>query len=247
MENLDYAYEPNEIESDMFLSEIPISLMKENIKSQFIEPLEFRKKDHLTTFLNMYHYSKENADAYEEEDSENIIELRTDFYSFMLAMLRNYLGLGFVDFDDMSEEDQDNLIHYTYRFFIMNIKKNFVTFIINTINKNKESYIQIDEKNKDVTTLSFKKEITDPYDIVIISELGNIIDDILSSDIDIDEFFENCDDENSLETRYVKKAFDDMKITGNFIPYYIEMIDSDFRSEIESKIRNKILKKYKKK
>lgn len=247
MDSYEYGYVPNEIESDMFLSEIPISLMKENIKSQFEDPLEHRKKDHLTTFLNMYHYSKENADAYEDEDLDNIIELRDDFYAFMIQMFRQYLGIGFVNFDDLGEEKQDNLIHYTYRFFLMNIKKNFVNFVINTINKNKEMYVNEDEKKKDVTTLSFKKEVTDPADIAIISELGNIIDDILSEEIDIDDFFELCDNDNTLETRFVMKAFDDMVITGNFITPYIDMIDSDFRSEIESKIRNIILKKYKKK
>ena len=70
---------------------------------------------------------------------------------------------------------------------------------------------------------------------------------ILSQDIDIDDFFENCDDDECLETRFVASAFDKMKLTGNFVENYIEMLDDDFKSEIESKVRNKILKKYKKK
>jgi hypothetical protein len=246
MDMFDYGYEPNEIESDMFLSEIPVSLMKENIKAQFNDPLEHRKKDHLTTFLNMYHYSKENADAYEDEDMDNIVELRDEFYAFMQQIFREYLGIGFVNFDDMSEEKQDKLIHYTYRFFLMNIKKNFVCFIINYIEEHRDELGIDDEKKKDVTTLALKKEITDPKDVAILSELGNIINDILASDIDIDEFLDKCDDDATLETSIVKKAFDDMEITGNFIDNYINMVDDDFRSEIESKIRNKILKKYKK-
>ena len=35
-----------------------------------------------------------------------------------------------------------------------------------------------------------------------------------------------------------------MKVTGNFIDKYIDMIDDDFKSEIQSKIRNKILRNY---
>ena len=103
------------------------------------------------------------------------------------------------------------------------------------------------DKMKDVTTLSFKKEVTDPEDISILGNLSSIIDEILSQDIDLDLFFDTCDNESTLETRFVSKAYDDAKITGNFIQPYIDMIDSDFKSGIESKIRNKILKKYKKK
>ena len=104
MEYFDFDYTPNEITSDMFLSEVPVSLMKENIIAQFEDPLEFRKKDHITTFISMYRYSKENVDAYEDEELDSIIELRDDFYAFMRRMFKNYLGIGFVDFDDLSEE-----------------------------------------------------------------------------------------------------------------------------------------------
>lgn len=251
MSKLELFYEPNEIESDMLLSEMPLSLMKENIIAQFEDPLEYRKKDHITTFLNMYEYSKENADLSEDEEMDNVIELRDDFYSFMQKLFKDYLNIGFVDFDDESEEDQDNLIHFTYRYFIMNIKKNFVSYILNWIDDHKEVLMDTDDdKKKDVTSMSFKKEITDPTDIYILSNLSDIIDMTLNElveDVLIDEFFEKCGDEDCLETRIVSNAFENMKITGNFVEKYVDMLDSDFKSEIESKVRNKILKRYKKK
>ena len=251
MSKLELFYEPNEIESDMLLSEMPLSLMKENIIAQFEDPLEYRKKDHITTFLNMYEYSKENADLSEDEEMDNVIELRDDFYSFMQKLFKDYLNIGFVDFDDESEEDQDNLIHFTYRYFIMNIKKNFVSYILNWIDDHKEVLMDADDdKKKDVTSMSFKKEITDPTDIYILSNLSDIIDMTLNElveDVLIDEFFEKCGDEDCLETRIVSNAFENMKITGNFVEKYVDMLDSDFKSEIESKVRNKILKRYKKK
>lgn len=251
MSKLELFYEPNEIESDMLLSEMPLSLMKENIIAQFEDPLEYRKKDHITTFLNMYEYSKENADLSEDEEMDNVIELRDDFYSFMQKLFKDYLNIGFVDFDDESEEDQDNLIHFTYRYFIMNIKKNFVSYILNWIEDHKEVLMDADDdKKKDVTSMSFKKEITDPTDIYILSNLSDIIDMTLNElveDVLIDEFFEKCGDEDCLETRIVSNAFENMKITGNFVEKYVDMLDSDFKSEIESKVRNKILKRYKKK
>lgn len=243
----EFNYQPNEINSDSFLSEIPLSLMKENIKAQFEDPLEYRKKDHITTFLNMYYYSKENADAFEDEDIDNVIELRDNFYSFIQNILREYLGIGFVNFDDASENEQDKIIHFTYRFFLINIKKNFVCYISNYLDEHRGMFITDDEKRKDVTSLSFKKEVTDAEDISILSNLLNVINTILNDDIDMEDFFRMCDDDECLETVFVSKAFDDNTITGNFIPKYIDMLDTDFISEIESKIRNKILKKYKKK
>lgn len=245
MEN--FNYQPNDIDSDIFLSELPLSLVKENIISQFEDPLEYRKKDHITTFINMYLFSKENMDPF-EDDKDVLMQLRYNFYSFMQDLFKSFLGIGFVNFDDMSEEDQDTLIHYTYRFFLINIKKNFVCLILNYIEKNREEYIFDEDRRKDVTTLSFKREITDPKDIYILSNLSDIIDSILGMDITVDDFFENCDDDDPyLETMFVSSKYDQFIITGNFVENYINMIDSDFKSEIESKIRNKILKKYKKK
>lgn len=247
MSDFEFEYTPNEIDSDQFISEVPINLMKENIKAQFNDPLEYRKKDHITPFINMYYFSKENADAYEDEDIDNIQELRDDFYQFIQNMFRKYLKIGFVDFSDMSEEDQDQLIHYTYRFFLMNIKKNFINLIMSYIDKEKDTYDVDEEKHKDVTSLSFRKEISDPVDVYILSNLHSIIEDILQKDISVDDFFENCDDNNCLETRFVSNKYDNNIITGNFVSSYIDMLDSDFIADIESKIRNKILKKYKKK
>ena len=251
MSKLELFYEPNEIDSDVLLSEMPLSLMKENIISQFEDPLEYRKKDHITTFLNMYQYSKENANIYEDEEMDNVIELRDDFYTFMQKLFKDYLNIGFVNFDDKSEEEQDNLIHFVYRFFIMNIKKNFVGYILNWIDDHRDILMDVDgDKKKDVTSMSFKKEITDPIDIYILSNLSNLIDMILDElveDVLIDDFFEKCSDEDCLETRFVSNTFDETDISGNFLEKYVDMLDVDFKSEIESKIRNKILKKYKKK
>lgn len=244
----EFEYKPNDISSDMFLSEIPLSLMKENIISQFNDPLEHRKKDHITTFIAMYKYSEENVDAYEDEDEDHIVELRDDFYVFIRNLFEEYLGLGFNNFEDLSKDDQDDLIHFTYRFFLINIKKNFISYLRTCIDDEKDNYVYDEDKKKDVTSLSFKKEVTDERDIYILSNLGDIIDDILHRDITVDDFLDKCDDEEScMETRFVKAKFDDFEITGNFVEKYIDMIDSDFKSEIESKIRNKILKKYNKK
>lgn len=239
-------FKPNDIDSDIFLSEVPLNLMKENIKSQFISPFEDRRKDYVTTFINMYKFSKINIDIMDEDEQLNIVELRDSFYIFMKNLFMTYLNVGFENFEDMSEDDQDEIIHYTYRFFISNIKKNFTSFIWNNIVNNKKKYSEIENKKKDVTSMCFKKEVTDDADIYILANLSNIIYDILHNDnVTVDDFFKYCDTGKCLETRFVQKKYDEFIITGNFIPSYINMFDNEFSFEIESYIRNKILFKYK--
>ena len=245
MNDINDEYKPNSLDVDMLLSEMPLSLMKENIMAQFDDPLEYRKRDHVTTFINMYRMSKNNVNIYEDEEIDNLNELRDGFYVFMQNLFKEYFDIGFVDFDDMEESEQDDLIHFTYRFFIINIKRNFVTFIINKIENNKDEYNNDIDKKKDIITLSLKKDIDNDNDLSILSSLPSIIDNILNDDtLDIDDFLDNCDNDSTLETRFVKKAYDDFKITGNFIPKYIAILSDDFKTEIKSKVRNKILKKY---
>ena len=51
------------------------------------------------------HSDKNICVMLEDEELDSIIELRDDFYAFMRRMFKNYLGIGFVDFDDLSEEE----------------------------------------------------------------------------------------------------------------------------------------------
>jgi hypothetical protein len=119
---------------------------------------------------------------------------------------------------------------------------------MNYINENKSELQQTYTKKKDVTSLNFKTEIDDDYDILVLSQLGDIIDNIIETlkrSDDVMNFFDLCvTDEPILELEYVKNAYNEMELTGNFIENYLNMIDEEFLSEIQSKIRNKILKKY---
>ena len=75
------------------------------------------------------------------------------------------------------------------------------------------------------------------------------IDIILSDeDVTVEKFLEGSRGEDAnLENEYINEAFDDFKINGNFVMNYFKMATEDFRVEVECKVRNKILKKYRKK
>lgn len=242
--NSDYTYEPNTLEDELFLAELPVNILISSIENQFDDPLEYRKKDYVQSFITKYELLKDNTTDDFMADVENIHD---DFFRFVKDTFEERLGVGFVDLDNMSEDDMHDLVHITYRFFIKNIKKNFVNIVKNYINNNSDIILNNFEKKKDVTSLNFKAEIDDEYDVLVLSELGNIIEYIFDDikNASIDEFFEYCDDnEYSLELDFVKNAYDNMELTGNFIEKYLEFINPDFEVEIQSKIRNKILKKY---
>ena len=241
----DYGYNPNEVDSEIFLSDIPLSLMKETIRNQFEEPLEYRKNDYLQTFFNKYEFTKENMT---EDDEEEVEELYSGFISFMEEIFKEFLGIGIPNLDDMSEEEQEEIIRFIYRYFIIDIRKNFVNVIYNYIKERKEKIAERMDKKKDVTYLSLKKYVDDEDEIVILSNLGEVINDILSEEFTIDEFFKySRTDKNELEIDFVSDRYDTCDITGNFVSKYINMVDEELKMEIECKVRNKILKKYKKK
>ena len=53
-------------------------------------------------------------------------------------------------------------------------------------------------------------------------------------------------DKPNLEAEFISEKYDTCDITGNFVEQYCEMLNEDFLVEIECKVRNKILKKYRK-
>ena len=104
-------------------------------------------------------------------------------------------------------------------------------------------------KKKDVSTSSLKQAVTDPDDLTIVVSIAEAIHMILSDeDVTVEKFLEGSRGEDAnLENEYISEAYDEFKINGNFVMNYFKMATEDFRVEVECKVRNKILKKYRKK
>jgi hypothetical protein len=235
---------PTDLEDEIFLTEVPIELLTQAIETQFEDPLENRHIDYLQSFINKYTFSKEN----EHEDNQVLVDqLYSQFIEFMLKIFDEKLDVGFPDIDNEDEFDALEKLQLTYRFFIKNIKKNFVSFICNYIDDNRDEVVSNLELKKDVTSLNFKEEIDNEDDVLILSNLGIVVKDILNkayNEFDVDNFFEYCRaGEVCLEIEFTKSKYETFEITGNFVPKYIQMI-LEYRGELESKIRNHILKKY---
>ena len=239
-------YEPQDAESEILLSSLPLSIITGSISTQFKDPMEYRKNDFVQSFITKYQVTKENI--LEEEEEEELQTLYDGFISFMENIFHEKLGIGLPELDDMSEDEQLELIHYVYRFFIINIKKNFTTFIFNYIEENKESLAENLPKRKDVTTASLKQVVTDSEDLAIITNIAEVIEIVLKDEnITVDSFLElSRGDDANLENDFVSEHYDDFTINGNFVRSYCKMLTDEFRIEVECKVRNKILKKYRK-
>lgn len=235
------------LQDELFLSEMPLSLIKHSIEQQFEAPLDDRRRDHFETFIEKYSFSKENM--YEDEIYE--LELmKDDFLRFMVNLFDEHLGIGIVDLDQMPEEDQFNILQIPYRFFIKYMKKNFANLIINYVEAHKEELVRELPMRKDVTTNRLLEEIGEEgeADITILSNLDEVIEKVMNVELDVDAFFKLCTpNEPFMELEYVKIQFNEFKLTGNFVEPYKEKINGEFLTELESKVRNKILKKYSKK
>ena len=243
----DYEYEPTSIDTEIFLSTIPLSIMEDNIKAQFQNPLEYRKVDYVRSFFRNYKYGIENVET--EEELIELDDYRDQFIKFMCDIFQRALNIGLPEIDDKSKEEQEELIRFTYRYFITNIKKNFVNFILNYIDEHKKLLCESAQRKKDISSLSLKKEIDDSEDVLILSNLSDIIETILSDvSVTVTDFIKKSDRKRpTFETMFIDERYNDFSITGNFIEKYISMIDDDFKVEIEQKVRNHILKPHKKK
>ena len=240
----EFDYEPTDLDDEMFLSEVPLGLLEKSITTQFDFPAEYRKKDYIESFITRYEYTKEEV-LDTEQDEKIVTDLYDDFLSFMMKVFQTYLDVGFDCIDDKPEEDALELLHMTYRFFITNIKKNYVNVIMNYIEEHKEIVIQAVSIKNDVTIISLTNQGVSEDDASLVANLSDVIDYVLGQPLTAEEFLQLCvTNKPCLETEFVKDNFDDFVITGNFVPKYIKMVDEDLRSTLESKIRNKILRNY---
>lgn len=241
-----FDYEPQDDDETIMLSELPLNLITDSIREQFNDPSNYAKNDFVQVFETRYNVTKEQMDE-DNEDEINTLYIR--FVSFMRDIFKEKLSIGLPSLEDMTEHDQLQLIHYVYRFFITNMKKNFVTYVCNYIEKYKTEIAENLPKKKDVTWKSLKDIVTDVDDLTILTSISAVLPRVLEDDsILVDEFLELADDkkDGNLENEYIKDKYEDFNITGNFIPFYYKLLDPSTRIEIECKVRNCILSKYRK-
>lgn len=238
------VYTPGSVDDEIFLTDFPIEIIENSITSQFNNPFEFHSRDYLQTFISQYEYSINNCN---ENEAEAIEEYRDQFIDFILNLFQKRLSIGIPNIEDYVDSEVHETIHIIYRFFIQNIKRNFVNYIFNYIYSHKEDLENEfgKDRRKDVTTNSFREEIKDEFDIMVLTNLPKIVNRILNDILPAYDFLIMCSDEKPcLETTFVTDKFERYEITGNFSEMYVEMLGDDDKSELVTSVRSRILKKY---
>ena len=240
-----FDYEPGDAEEETLLSEIPLELMKQSITEQFANPMDVGATDYVQAFETRWMITKE---AMDEENEEEYTRLYESFLSFMDHMFAESLSLGLPELEDASEEDQLQQVHYVYRYFIINMKKNFSNFLLGYIDDHKEQLAACLPKKKDVTTVNLKQYIDDDDLITIIAALDECVDHIIHEDLTVDVFLQYARGEKAyLEADFIDEMYEKFQLTGNFVKKYIDLLSEEYLVEIESKVRNKFLKRCRKK
>lgn len=238
----DFLYE-NETDEDEFLSMVPLNLTKESLLYQVSHPSE-QKVDLVQTFIHGYNYSKSVVS--DEDGRLELVSMRDDFLGFFEQLMYRMLSIGYPDLRDLPENEQNDLIHFSYRYFIIQMRENFVNLITNYIIDHLDEIRSSGLKRKDVSTIVYKKEFGDLEDASIIANLSGIIRNILTeSDLTIDEFLIlSQSDYPTMENTFVKEMYDTFQITGNFVSNYVLMIPPTMMVEIETRVRGKLLRKF---
>lgn len=234
----------NEEDEEEFLSMVPLNLTKENLIYQVTHPSEHRNVDFIRSFMQRYEYSK--SIITDEDERIELVSVRDDFIGFFEELMKRMLGIGYPDLRDLPENEQNELIHFSYRYFIMQMRENFVNLITNYIMDHLDEFRGSGLKRKDVSTIVYKKEFGDLEDASIIANLSTIIQNILKeTELSVDEFLILSQaDYPTMENTFIQEKYDELKLTGNFVPNYVLMIPSTMHVEIETRVRGKLLKKF---
>lgn len=239
-------YVPQDADDEILLSEAPLDVLMESITKQFEDPLEYVGYDFVQSFITKYMLTKDNC--VEDEEVEELNRLYVKFISFIERTFQEQLSLGIPELEDKSEEEQLEIIHYAYRFFVINLQDNFQNYIYQYIKENKKLLAeQLPERN-DVSTNSLKQVVDDRDDLLVLANLNTAIEMSLKDDsVLVDEFLSLAyGKDNNLENDFITDKFEGFELTGNFVIPYSKILPEEMRIEIECKIRNKLLKKYRK-
>lgn len=233
------AYDNDELVPTM---DIPVLVLKESIANQFSDPT-FSRKDFLSKILESIKSDKDEF-QYDEEETQALNKIHSDLMVDLLELFQSYLGIGVNNIGELSDDDQDEIMITLYTYFILNMKKNFVQLVMYFIKNKTSEVLTISELKKDITTLSYKSEIEDPDTLRLLANICGIIEYCINSVTTIDQFLEYTAHPDRPESSDINRYYDDFTLTGNFIRNYSDMITPDLMSEIEIKIREKILKMY---
>lgn len=207
----------NVFDVERVLGDLPIDIIKENIKSQIGDPLTFSSNQAEQVYETLDEALNEfgHIDEYKGE----IYELKDDFSIFLIKEVDNKFNLG-IDVENLRDFEIHDIARHCYDFFIVNLKEVLTTFVLNYINTNKSYISEVfdDEyKKKDVTTTNMKKLTKNKNDVIILSNITSVINYILDLDHQPEDFINLSTEPGEYIGECIKEYVNSFKIAGNFV------------------------------
>lgn len=243
----DDNYEPaSSMEMDSLLADLPFDLIKANIQEQIDDPM--------SNNINYVNVIVEKCDICKEmlgDDEDSIKQVDTaleEFFTSILQSISDRFDIG-MDLNEMaSSKEIVEIGEVIYDYFIIRYKKNISKYIRNYIKTHKSDLADYyaDKSTKDVTTLSHKKNIKNPDDLIIIANLPSIINYIVNLDIDAFDFVDLSANKSNYDANVIKGLITSNRIIGNFVRKYIDVSldDHDYLiDEIQTDIKVRIINK----
>lgn len=238
-------------DTDELLAELPFDLIKESILEQIDDPVN--------TSTNYVDVILDKCALYKEEYNENeelineMNEKLTDFFVFIMDNINNKFDLG-LDINEIATYNNAiDIGESIYKYFILRYSKNITKFFTKYIFNNKkticEYYTDNTVQKKDVSTLAYKKQIKNPEDLCIITNLPSIIKYIIGLDITSLEFINLSTGSDNYDAAVIKELITSGKMIGDFFNSYISLcVDSHdyILDDLHTDIRIKIMKKLEK-
>ena len=223
----------NVFDVERILGDLPLDIIKENVKSQIEDPLVFvsNQCDEVYETLNEALDEFGHIDEYKQE----IYEMKDSFSIFILEELDKKFNLG-VDFDNLQDYELHEMAVNCYDFFIVNIKEYISNFILNFILCNKS---MLCEAFEDVTTLNMKRITKNKEDVVILSNLNSVINYILDLDHYPEDFIELAPEPGEYVGSCITEYVNSFKLAGNFVVNLLNEVrysHNDIIDEIASDI-----------
>ena len=235
----------SDTEIDELLSDLPLNLIKENISEQIRDPIS-STTNYLNIVLEKYSLLKNNF-CDNPDTLSQLNAYMNDFFGSIISELNGVMELEISD--DLEESEIAKISDAAYNFFVIGYRQNVVTFFLYYIVNNKKSLSEHFDKmakKKDVTTMGFKKQLKNKDDIVILSNIPNIISFIRDLDVSAEDFVKLVSNESSFESRYVQFLLNDGTISGDFVRSYLNIVfneDDHVLDEIQLDIKMKLLNK----
>ena len=232
--------ETESVEIQSLLDALSLDMMKDNITNQV-----YADSPSNTNFLDIV-LDKFNVilsdDSIDESDKSEIKSQMIDFCADLVAVISDEFGLGINVLGD-DYESHVTLLSALYEVLVMYRYEFVETFFVNYIRANSSMLISslgLSDSSKDISTIAYKKKNMSDEDVIILSNLGDIISYITNNGLaDCDEFLTFASSgEESISN--LSSYYEDGTVCGDFTNTLLNTVVGVYDSNNFTNLRNDI-------